>query len=187
MLFAQSHPLPSRAMGRVKGRVHSDQGEFGCTRTSLMKQKEAKLGFYGTSGLPAMPGVGRSMGLTANTPRQLWGQPQTGESTQRQKVTVSHSTVRIHALLPASLLLPALSLSHTRVHAHTHTPSWCQVSIRFPSTSRSLACPDLQRRSYTQSASFNSRSMRVIMVCVCVCVCDLERYRQQGDYPIFIK
>ena len=169
MLFAQSHPLPSRAMGRVKGRVHLDPGEFGCTQASLMKQKEAKLGFYGTSGPPAMPGVGRSMGLTADTPRQLWGQPPTGESTQHQKVTVSHSTVRTHALLPACLLLPpALSLSHMRVHTHTHTPSWCQVSIRFPSISRSLDCPDLQRRSYTQSTSFNSRSIRVITMCVCV-------------------
>ena len=45
MLFAQSHPLPSRAMGRVKGRVHSDRGEFGRTQASLMRQKEAKLGF----------------------------------------------------------------------------------------------------------------------------------------------
>ena len=52
MQFAQSHPLPSRAMGRVKVRVHSDQGEFGCTQAPLMKQKEAELGFYGVSESP---------------------------------------------------------------------------------------------------------------------------------------
>ena len=97
-----------------------------------------------------------------------------GTTSDRRK----HSTSESHSVTqhsqntrsPPCLPSSSCPVSFTHTCACTHTPSWCQVSIRFPSTSRSLACPDLQRRSYTQIASFNSRSMRVIMVCVCVCV-----------------
>ena len=100
-----------------------------------------------------------------------------GTTSDRRK----HSTSESHSVtqhsqntcsppcLPSSSSCP-VSFTHACAHTHTHTPSWCQVSIRFPSISRSLDCPDLQRRSYTQSTSFNSRSMRVITMCVCVCV-----------------
>lgn len=49
-------------MGRVKGRVHSDQGEFGYTQAPLMKQKEAELGFYGVSGSPYHAEYGEERG-----------------------------------------------------------------------------------------------------------------------------
>lgn len=71
MLFAQSHPLPSRAMGRVKGRVPPDQRVWvhtGCADAGSRRASRI-LGIQSS----AMPGVGRHMGLTEDTPRQLWG------------------------------------------------------------------------------------------------------------------
>lgn len=151
-------------------------GEFGCTQASLMKQKEAKLGFYGISGPPAVPGWGGTCGPHRRT------LVNSGDDLRQEKAfnvrkSQCHTAQSKHTLSPPCLPSSSSCLVSFTIPTctHTHTPSWCQVSVRFPSISRSLDCPDLQRRSYTQSASFNSRSMRVI-TCVCVCVCDLERY-----------